>query len=188
MSELFKRLAKGESVEDGEVVKLVGKEVEAPGKLADLKKGIQVALEAYTETGSEARKIIEDDTHGGLENFSRLCSYYEQRTEAKCNQLRGEIMCMAGKLAKTPKEVRKLIVELDAIHQRLVNTSGERLQESWLKSVLLQLLDPNTKQHLGTQINQESITYTKAKDMVNDFILTTESNDKKSENGILDRI
>ena len=98
-------------------------------------------------------------------------------------------MSMAGKPAKGAKETRKAIVELEAIHQKLVDTSGEELQDSWLKSVLIQMLDPTTKKHLGTQLNQEEVKFSRAKDIINDFITTTEgSSDKKSESSFLDRI
>ena len=100
-----------------------------------------------------------------------------------CNSLRGEIMAMAEKPAKGANETRRAIVELEAIHQKLVDTSGEELQDSWLKSVLIQMLDPVTKKHLGTQLNQEEIKFQGAKDIINDFITTTEgSSDKKAEN------
>ena len=68
---ILKCLAKGQTVDDEMSKEKVGKDI-GPGRLDALKKGIQLALETYTETSSDARKIVEDDGPGGLENFGRL--------------------------------------------------------------------------------------------------------------------
>ena len=50
------------------------------------------------------------------------------------------------------------------------------------------MLDSTTKKHLSTQLNPDGVTYSKAKDIITDFITTTESTEKQKETSLLDRI
>ena len=78
-----------------------------------------------------------------------------------------------GKASRSRKEVKEGIINLEAKKTRLADMvkdkSGE-LQPEWLKTILMQMLDKETKMHIGEEIGKDDVTYEMAKARVTDFI------------------
>merc|ERR1712026_631735 len=121
---------------------------------------MKIALEAYTQPASEERKIITAQK-GGLRGYLELCKHHDLRTAASANRLRSEIMEL-GKACKSRKEVKEGLINLEAKRTRLaemVTDKNNELQPTWLKMILVQMLDKETKLHIGEEIGKDEVTY-----------------------------
>ena len=146
---------------------------------------MKVALEAYTLPTSEERKIVTAQK-GGLQAYLELCKHHDLRTDATANKLRGEIMDL-GKPSKSRKEVKEGIINLEAKRTRLAemvkDKSGE-LQPEWLKTILMQMLDKETRMHLGEEIGKDDVSYEAARARITDFITLNEDDGKPGINSM----
>ena len=52
------------------------------------------------------------------------------------------------------------------------------LQDEWLRTILSQMLDRETKMHIGEKITGDGISYDRAKSIITDFITTNEEESK----------
>ena len=151
----------------------------------EIEQQLKVALEAYTVPASEERKIVTAQ-EGGMRAYLELCKHHDLRTDASANKLRAEIMDL-GKASKNRKEVKENIINLEAKKKRLAemvkDKSGE-LQPEWLKTILMQMLDKETKMHLGEEIGKDDVTYEVAKARVTDFITLNEEDNKPGINSM----
>ena len=83
-----------------------------------------------------------------------------------------------GKPCKPRKEVKEAIINLEAKKSRLgeiwMDADGRPggLQDEWLRTILLQMLDRETTMHLGEKISSDGISYDRAKSIITDFIRT----------------
>merc|ERR1711884_569765 len=79
------------------------------------------------------------------------------------------------------------MINLEAKRTRLAETvkdkSGE-LQQEWLKTILTQMLDKETKMHLGEEIGKDEVTYEAARARITDFITLNEDEGKTGINNI----
>ena len=166
----------------------VDKKLKALGYLSDkeeIEEQMKTALEAYTLPTSEERKIVTAQK-GGLKAYFELCKHHDLRTDASANKLRGEFMEL-GKPSKTRKEVKENLINLEAKRTRLAemvkDKSGE-LQPEWLKTILMQMLDNESRMHLGEEIGKDHITYEEAKARITDFITLNEDDGKAGLNNL----
>merc|ERR1711994_985824 len=146
---------------------------------------MKVALEAYTLPTGEERKIVAAQK-GGLRAYLELCKHYDLRTDATANKLRAEIMEL-GKVSKNRKEVKEKIINLEAKKKRLAemvkDKSGE-LQPEWLKTILMQMLDRETRMHIGEEIGKDEVTYEAARARITDFMTLNEDEGKAGVNSM----
>merc|ERR1711884_710907 len=79
------------------------------------------------------------------------------------------------------------MINLEAKRTRLAETvkdkSGE-LQQEWLKTILTQMLDKETKMLLGEEIGKDDVTYEAARARITDFITLHEEEGKPSMNSM----
>merc|ERR1711884_814553 len=79
------------------------------------------------------------------------------------------------------------MINLEAKRTRLAETvkdkSGE-LQQEWLKTILTQMLDKETKMHLGEEIGKDDVTYEAARARITDFITLNEEEGKAGVNSM----
>ena len=88
-----------------------------------------------------------------------------------------------GKPCKGRKEVREGIINLESKRIRLaemVMNPSDELQPTWLKTILFQMLDKETKLHVGEEIGKDGVTFEQAKARVTDFITLNEDQGKAS--------
>ena len=52
----------------------------------------------------------------------------------------------------------------------MVADKSNELQPTWLKTILVQMLDKETKLHIGEEVGKDEITYEQAKARITDFI------------------
>ena len=113
----------------------------------------------HTRT-QRAKKENRNSTESGLRAYLELCRHHDLRTDATANKLRAEIMDL-GKASKSRKEVKEGLINLEAKKTRLAemvkDKSGE-LQPEWLKTILMQMLDKETRMHIGEEIGKDEVT------------------------------
>ena len=135
----------------------------------ELDRRLHNALLGYTE--GEAKRLVEAAGAGqGLKAYQELCMYYDLKTDASENRLMCELLGMASKPAKNLKEVRQLMVEMEAKRMRLEEMGGEVPRPKSLRAILVGLLDEETKKHIGDAIG--GLEYHEAKKRVNDHVTT----------------
>merc|ERR1711994_542050 len=109
---------------------------------------------------------------GGLRGDLALCKHHDLRTDATANKLRGEIMEL-GKPCKNRKEVKECLINLEAKRTRLgemVKDKSGELAPEWLKTILMQMLDKESKMHIGEELARDDVSYEAAKARITDFI------------------
>ena len=142
----------------GEVVEKVKKMLEQHGqkdKEKEIGRQLRVALETYTGPTSEERKIIMAQGDG-LKGYLELCKHHELRSDASRSKLRGEIMNM-GPPCKTRKEVKETMINLEAKRTKLkemAKSEEDELQDGWMKTLLIGMLDKETRLHIGEEIER----------------------------------
>jgi len=135
----------------------------------ELDRRLHNALLGYTE--GEAKRLVESAGAGqGLKAYQELCMYYDLKTDASENRLMCELLGMASKPAKNLKEVRQLMVEMEAKRMRLEEMGGEVPHPKSLRAILVGLLDEETRKHIGDAIG--GLDYHEAKKRVNDHVTT----------------
>ena len=137
----------------------------------EIENQLKTALQAYTVPTSEERKIVTSQ-EGGMRAYLELCKHHDLRTDATANRLRSEIMKL-GEPSKNRKEVKEKIINLEAKKKQLaemVRNSSDELSPAWLKTILIQMLDKETRMHIGEEIGKDDIAYEIAKARVTDFI------------------
>ena len=88
-------------------------------------------------TSGEARRIITSvNKDNGFEAWRRLHQQYEQGSAMKEAVARSQFTGMVNKRAKTPKETRTLMVELEDKAKQIEEITGEAIEEGHYKSVI----------------------------------------------------
>ena len=114
-------------------------------------------------TAGEARRIITSvNKDNGFEAWRRLHQQYEQGSAMKEAVARSQFTGMVNKRAKTPRETRALMVELEDKAKKMEETTGETIEEGHYKSVIAGMIDLETlsKQQ---RIRKEDWTNSKGK-------------------------
>ena len=75
----------------------------------------------------------------GLEAWRRLTTQYEKRREDKAMQAQVELVKMAGRRARDPKELKGLLRELDE-RKKAAEEVG-KVDEGQMKTTLVMMLD-----------------------------------------------
>ena len=96
-------------------------------------------------TSGEARRIITSvNKDNGFEAWRRLHQQYEQGSAMKEAVARSQFTGMVNKRAKTPKETRALMVELEDKAKKMEEMTGETIEEGHYKSVIAGMIDLET--------------------------------------------
>merc|ERR1711978_578298 len=155
------------------------------GNREEIEEQLKVALEAYTSPSSEERKIVTAQK-GGLQAYLELCKHHDLRTDATANKLRGEIIEL-GKPSKSRKEVKESLINLEARRTKLAemvkDKSGE-LAPEWMKTILMQMLDKESKMHIVEELARDDVSYEAAKARITDFITLNEDDGESGLNNL----
>ena len=144
----------------------------------ELDRRLHNALLGYTE--GEARRLVRTAGVGqGLRAYQDLCRYYDLKTDASENKLTCELLGMAGKPAKNLKEVRQMMIDMEARRTRLEEMGAEVPKANSMRAILVGLLDEETKRHIGDVIG--NIEYNEAKKKVTAYITTNLNLDPGSD-------
>ena len=104
------------------------------------------ALKALTE--SEARKVVTNvRSEDGFRAWQKLHMRFGPSLAAKQGLVLAELSGMITKPAKNPSETRNLVTELERKVKTVEDITGEEVSDGHIKSVLVGILDPMTKQH-----------------------------------------
>ena len=131
-------------------------------------------------TGTEARRIIlgvSDDN--GFEAWRKLNQQFEPGTVTREAQVLAKYTNMVNRKAKTPKETKALMIELNERAKRVEEVTGRSVEDRHAMSVIAGILDPGTSkdtvQYQGLKSNVETLKRT-----VMDFtnLVTTYMDDK----------
>ena len=96
-------------------------------------------------TSGEARRIITSvNKDNGYEAWRRLHQQYEQGSAMKEAVARSQFTGMVNRRAKTPKETRTLMVELEDKAKKMEEITGEAIEEGHYKSVIAGMIDLET--------------------------------------------
>lgn len=86
----------------------------------------------------------------GLEAWRRLVRQYEKKVEDKAIQAQVDLVRMAGRRARDERELKRMVVELD--EKRKMAEEVAKVEETQLKTVLVMMLDDETRKHtVGAQ-------------------------------------
>jgi len=114
-------------------------------RLCDDSLNVWRALKSLT-TG--ARKVITSiRSEDGFRAWQRLHMRFGPSLASKQAQVLADFTGFVNKPAKSPDETRSLITEMERRAKMVEDVAGEILSELRLKSVLVGILDPMTRQH-----------------------------------------
>ena len=113
-------------------------------------------------TGTEARRIVlgvSDDN--GWEAWRKLNQQYEPGTVTREAQVLARYTNMVNRKAKTPKETKALMIELNERAKRVEEITGRPVEDRHAMSVISGILDPETSKHTaqyqGLKSNVETL-------------------------------
>ena len=109
----------------------------------------QTFLEYKTET--DALSAVEGHELGGFESYRLLNREFDPLTENTKGAMTTSIVSMMKRTAKTPKELKMLVKELDARAKAYKLKLGEAPDESLIGSIFTGMLDPDTTKLLMTK-------------------------------------
>ena len=99
-------------------------------------------------TGTDARRIVlgvsEDN---GWEAWRKLHQQYEPATITREAHVLSRYTSMVTKKAKTPRETKTLLIELNERAKRVEEVTGKPVEDRHAMSVIAGLLDPETAKH-----------------------------------------
>ena len=104
-------------------------------------------LQFKVKGGGQAERIVRGvDLKRGLEAWRKLCQWFERRIDDRGIQAQVDLMIMAGKKAKSAKETKELLVELDE-RLRRIEECGKISDFEQVKTILVMFMDEETKRH-----------------------------------------
>ena len=105
-------------------------------------------LKMYTEPGTQARDIVMNTPKkNGFIAWQRLFSHYQPELAAREGQALSNVLLMQTKRAKHQTELRGYIVELEGKVRSCKDLCGVDVEDNTLRSVLVGMLDPETRRH-----------------------------------------
>lgn len=99
-------------------------------------------------TGTDARRVVlgvSDDN--GWEAWRKLHQQYEPGTVTREAMVMSKYTNMVNRKAKTPKETKALLIELNERAKRVEEVTGHPVEERHAMSVMAGILDPETSKH-----------------------------------------
>ena len=117
-------------------------EMQLPWTIEKVDHDLQVFLEYKTST--EAQSTCEAHEHGGFESYRQLNIEYDPVTENTKGALTTNIVSMMKRTAKTPKELKALVIELDKRVKMYKTKLAESPDITLVASVFTGMLDPET--------------------------------------------
>ena len=113
-------------------------------------KGDQVQLWRALKnlTDGEARKVVTSvKEENGFRAWQKLHQRFGPSLSSKQGLVLMEFSGMVAKPAKTPTETRTLVTEMEQRIKLVEDITGTEVSENHVKSVLVGILDPTTRQH-----------------------------------------
>ena len=121
-------------------------------------------------TDGEARKVVTGVTCG-YEAWSKLHRRFGPSLAAKQGMVLNDLVAMVQKPAKSPSETKGLVTELERRVKMAEDVTKNTMDDNHLKSILVALLDPLTRQHT-TMHQGADTTY----DMLKRYVLEFANN------------
>ena len=109
---------------------------------------VQVWRALKSLTGGEARKVIMSvKNEDGFKAWQKLHMHFGPSLSAKQGMALADFSGMVAKPATKPGETKSLITELERRMKMVEEVTGELISDNHVKSVLVGILDPMTRQH-----------------------------------------
>lgn len=127
---------------------------------------IYLLLKTYTVAGSTPRSIVMNTkaNHGTMA-WHNLFRHFQPTLAAREATAYADVMGMISRKAKTLSEMRKLMVELEDKVRTCRELCGIEVEKHTLRSVLVGMLDPETRRHTVSEQGMDS-SYEALKDAV----------------------
>jgi hypothetical protein len=127
---------------------------------------IFLLLKTYTVAGSTARSIVMNTkSNQGTMAWQNLFRHFQPALAAREATAYADVMSMISRKAKTLSEMRKLMVELEDKVRKCRELCGIEVEKHTLRSVLVGMLDPETRRHTVSEQGMDS-SYEALKDAV----------------------
>ena len=127
---------------------------------------VYLLLKTYTAAASTPRSIVMNTKMGyGTLAWQNLFRHFQPALAAREAAAYAEVMSMISKKAKTLGEMRKLMVELEDKVRVCRELCGIEVEKHTLRSVLVGMLDPETRRHTVSEQGMDS-SYESLKDAV----------------------
>ena len=127
---------------------------------------IFLLLKTYTTAASTARSVVMNTRSGyGTLAWQNLFRHFQPALAAREATAYADVMGMISKRAKTLSEMRKLMVELEDKVRICRELCGLEVEKHTLRSVLVGMLDPETRRHTVSEQGMDS-SYEVLKDAV----------------------
>lgn len=131
---------------------------------------VQIWRALKTLTAGEARKaILSMKTEDGFRAWQRLHMRFGPSLASRQGMVLAELSGMVAKPAKHLSETRTLVMELERRVEVAEDVTGEVISEAHVKSNLVGILDPTTRQHTAMHHGTKA-TYEQLKRVVLEFI------------------
>ena len=127
------------------------------------------ALKWLTEKGSEPRKVVlAAKAEDGFQAWQMLNQSFERYLADRQGTLMADFSSMAAHKAKSPKETRGLITEMERKMRIVEDITGIPIRDDHAKSVLVGFLDIQTRAQTASKFGQ-STTFFELKSAVMEF-------------------
>ena len=127
---------------------------------------IYLLLKTYTVAGSTPRSIVMNTKgNSGTMAWQNLFRHFQPTLAAREATAYADVMGMISRKAKTLGEMRKLMVELEDKVRTCRELCGIEVEKHTLRSVLVGMLDPETRRHTVSEQGMDS-SYEALKDAV----------------------
>ena len=119
-----------------------------PNQAVEIIEEMFTVLKMYTESGTQARDIVMNTPKkNGFIAWQRLFAHYQPELAAREGQALSNVLSMQTKRAKNQTELRGYIVELEGKVRICKDLCGLDVEDNTLRSVLVGMLDPETRRH-----------------------------------------
>ena len=99
-------------------------------------------------TGTEARRVVQGVSEdNGWEAWRKLHQQFEPGTVTREAMVLARYTNMVNRKAKTPKETKALLIELNERAKRVEEVTGKPVEDRHAMSVISGILDPETSKH-----------------------------------------
>ena len=110
-----------------------------------------------TKTEGEANRIVKTATAGnGLESWQKLVGFYEPNLMVKKAQALADFSGLVRKPARNPSELKGLLAEMEEKKKFLWEVGKEEPNEMHTRSIIIGILDPETKKYLAPHLTSTS--------------------------------
>ena len=127
-------------------------------------------LKRKTESGSEARKIVEcvGDSNG-YEVWRLLGVRYEPQVGMKRLKELGELTMLQNKRCKNTAETAMIILEIDRRKRVIADIGGRAPDEDVCQNILWLSMDPTTRAHVTGKVDMDTVSFVDLRQVVQSF-------------------